>query len=369
MNNIYILYSICFIVVVVLSVILIYNFIKDKNDKIIHKLRKFNYNRIKNLINSGFPFNLEPVNLDMLNENIDSIAVCMTNLLMKVLKESNIDVKKYIDDILTTEEREKMQENMKKYIKDSSKCFSDNQIESIVYITNKLGSGKVNKIEMENIIRYVKTNIKFNKCYLDEKTCGITDTEKEILNEYRPTSEITTRGPIKSEIIFDISDKYFMATPLGINPTKPVNVSDYPGLVLKNYDNNGGAGSLFYIGKIDNYGSLKKVSIKGEFSNGSPDSYFSIIILPPTGEQHDLLTNSLLKILVGKEKDQVKYWYQFDFSRTHNFLSNFENLSIQLKKNSDVFLYLFGAKTSTTSLTTPNLDISNSEITFEGDFY
>ena len=85
MNNIYILYSTCFIVVVLLSVILIYSFINDKNDKIIHKLRKFNYNTMKNLMISNFPFNLKPLNLDMLNENIYSMSVCLSNLLMKVL--------------------------------------------------------------------------------------------------------------------------------------------------------------------------------------------------------------------------------------------------------------------------------------------
>ena len=158
-----------------------------------------------------------------------------------------------------------------------------------------------------------------------------------------------------------------MATPLDPNSAKPINPIDYPSLVLKSYENNGGEGSLFYIGKNDDYGLLKKVSITGKFSKGSPQSYFSIIILPPSGEQIDFLENHLKDIVINEKK--VDSWIYFDFLHSHEFLVDFENLSIQLEKNSDIFLYLFGAKTSVTSLTTPNLDIKESKIMFEGDFY
>lgn len=189
MNNIYI-YLACFIIVAILSGILIYNFVKDKNDKILDELYNFNYNEIKKRMRKSF--NLDTLNIDMLNENIDSIAHCMSKILLKVLNESNINYKNYIDDILSNEEKEKMQENTRKYNENISKCFSDNQMKSIKYLVDKIGSENVDKIEIENIIRYVKTNIKFNKCYLDEKTCNISDKEKEILNEYKPISQITT---------------------------------------------------------------------------------------------------------------------------------------------------------------------------------
>ena len=87
MNKIYI-YLACFIIVAILSGILIYNFVKDKNDKndkILDELYNFNYNAIKKFTRKDFPFNLDPLNIDMLNENIDSIANCMSKILLKVL--------------------------------------------------------------------------------------------------------------------------------------------------------------------------------------------------------------------------------------------------------------------------------------------
>jgi hypothetical protein len=368
--------------VAILTVILIYNFTKDKNDKSLNKLHKFQYNAIKFFINKEFPFNLDPLNIDMLNENIDLIADCISKILLKVLNDSNVNVEKYIADILSNEEREKIQENIRKYNENISRCFLDNQIQSIVYLADKIGSENLDKIEIENIIRYVKTNIKFNKCYLVEETCDISDKEKEILDEYKSTTHITTmgpftsrspippmttQGPVTNQIIFDKTGKDYMATILSPTSEKDTDPKNYPRLVINNLITNGGKGSLFYIGKTDNRGLLKKISITGEFSDGSPDSYFILMILPPAGDQHDFIKNNLKDIVINENK--VNYWYQFDFSKSHQFLVNFENLSIQLPQNSEIFLYPFGAKTSTTSLTTPNLVIYNPKITLEGNFY
>jgi hypothetical protein len=144
----------------------------------------------ENMISTNYPFTLLPSNLYKLDENVKSTSNCLVPLYSEIMKDNNINPEKFIKNNLTATENEKLDKamNIRKY--DISKCFADTQISSIKFLTNKLATQKgeqnVSSVDIENIINYVKTNIKkSNVCNLVSDSCELNDADKKILNEYK----------------------------------------------------------------------------------------------------------------------------------------------------------------------------------------
>jgi hypothetical protein len=179
------------------------------------------------------------------------------------------------------------------------------------------------------------------------------ETPPEIPDEIPPDLP-----PIKPEDI----DLIFEPASLP-NQAHPVDPKDYSGLIIPEPSENGGAGSLFYIGKSDYNAMLKNIEISGSFSlgDGIPtyQSFYSIIILSPEGYQKNFFDESLNNSVIDEE---IKPWFKFDFSHSHNFLKRFQNINNFLEKNSNIFLYVFGSKTSPTQIATPTFTIYNPKL-------
>ena len=174
MNKLYILYGTCFIIILITSIILIYSFKKSKksddksDDKSGDKSNKsrindFVFNNMKNNMSHDYPYNLSPDNLYMLDENVKSISDCMTNIILKRLEKNNIDVEKYINNDLTPDERQNFENSSSDYPEENKKCYADNQLTSIKSLAIKAiseQSGNQTKSDIENIITYIKSNMK-----------------------------------------------------------------------------------------------------------------------------------------------------------------------------------------------------------------
>jgi hypothetical protein len=194
------------------------------------------------------------------------------------------------------------------------------------------------------ITRFFKSNIK-------SPTLPLPPQNKPI------DIELKFEEPNINEPDIDNKNIYKSDTSVTPNCRQPVEPTNYPGLIIPSIFGTWGKGSLFYIGKIEYEGILKSIQISGSFTIGdgipSRDSFYTIIILPPSGKQQDFLDEDIRKSIIGDK---------FDFSTPQKFLKKMDNLNTEITKNSVILLYIFGSKASSTQIGLPIFTIFNPKI-------
>jgi hypothetical protein len=129
-------------------------------------------------------------------------------------------------------------------------------------------------------------------------------------------------------------------TPLAVQPVDPNN---YLNLQLPPFTINAQyKAALFEIGKTELSGTINTINISGSFYIVDKNASYTIIILPPSGsdQQQTTLTDDSLKDSVINEP-VVNSWDEFNFAG-HDFSKNFNDLNINLEKNSTILLYVYG---------------------------
>ena len=150
MNKLYILYAISFIILATsIGLIIYYNFTKNKNTQNdINKMYNYVFQKMKNGLLNEPPYDLEPSNLNMLYENIETISSCTTLIFLENLKKNNINYEKFIKNNLSKEESQKFENSLENEYKERlSKCAFDNQLEAVEFLSTKEKNISVSEIE------------------------------------------------------------------------------------------------------------------------------------------------------------------------------------------------------------------------------
>ena len=132
-------------------------------------------------------FDSNPSNLNMLDENIYTISSCISNVMLKILNKINIEPEKFILNKLTEEENKKFENIAIEYKDNITKCSMDNQIASIYLISDTIYSNNMSKASAENVINYIKANMKRNFCVsIENENCILSESDKKIVDAYKP---------------------------------------------------------------------------------------------------------------------------------------------------------------------------------------